>query len=313
VYAPDGPRPLASSVNHVDDGQTVPNLVTVPVSADGKVALFTSSGTHLVADLVGVYTQSGGSTAGRLQLAPTPTRIYDTRPGTLVGHTGGKPGAGAVLVVPIRGTAPVPATGVGAVVVNVTVTETAQPGFLTVWPDGTRPLASNVNYERSNQTIANQAIVPIGADGAIRLYTLSSTHVVLDVVGWYTDDTAPELASGLFVPTTPYRHLDTRPNNRLPANGLVTVDMVGVGHISRAGVSAVVTNLTVTEPASVTYVSMYSAGLALVPLISNVNVDVAGPTYANQAISAVDFPGGRVKVFSLGPTHIVVDSTGYFI
>jgi alpha-tubulin suppressor-like RCC1 family protein len=313
AYAPDGPRPLASSLNHVRAGQTIPNLVTVPVSADGKVALYTSSGTHLVADLVGVYTQSGGSKAGRLELAPTPTRIYDTRPATLVTHTGGKPAAGEVLVVPIRGAAPVPATGVGAVVVNVTVTETEQAGFLTVWPEGTQPLASNVNYDRSGQTIANQVIVPIGADGAIRLFTLSSTHIVLDVVAWYTDGTAPTLASGLFVPTTPYRHLDTRPNNKLAANGVVAVDMVGVGHITRAGVSAVVTNVTATEPASPSFLALYSAGLATPPLISNVNVDTAGLTIANQAISAVDFPAGRVRVFSLAPSHVIVDSTGYFI
>ena len=313
AYPPDGPRPLASSLNHVRAGQTIPNLVTVPVSADGTVALYTSSGTHLVADLVGVYTQSGGSTAGRLQLAPTPTRIYDTRPATLVGHTGAKPAAGTTLVIPIRGTAPVPATGVGAAVVNVTVTETEQAGFLTVWPEGPQPLASNVNYDRSGQSIANQVIVPIGADGAIRLFTLSPTHVVIDVVGWYTDASAPTLASGLFVPTTPYRHLDTRPNAKLPANGSVTVDMVGVGHITGAGVSAVVTNLTATEPASPSFLAMYSAGLATPPLISNVNVDTAGLTIANQAISAVDFPAGRVRVFSLAPSHVIVDSTGYFI
>ncbi len=313
AYAPDGPRPLASSLNHVRAGQTIPNLVTVPVSADGKVALYTSSGTHLVADLVGVYTQAGSSRAGRLQLAATPTRIYDTRPATLVGHTGGKPAAGSTLVVPIRGKAPVPAAGAGAVVVNVTVTEPEQEGFVTVWPEGTQPLASNVNVDRSGQTIANQVIVPIGADGAIRLYTLSSTHVVLDVVAWYTDGTALPIASGLFVPTTPYRHLDTRPNNKVAANGVVEANMVGVGHITKAGVSAVVTNLTATEPESPSYLTMYSAGTATTPVVSNVNVDTAGLTIANQAISAVDFPAGRVRVFSLARSHVIIDSTGYFI
>jgi hypothetical protein len=202
---------------------------------------------------------------------------------------------------------------VGAVVVNVTVTDTAGPGFLTAWPQGSRPLASNVNYERSGQTIANQVIVPIGADGKIRVYTLSSAHVVLDVAAWYTDATATELASGLFVPTTPYRHLDTRPNNKLPANGTVAVGMVGVGHISGAGVSAVVTNLTATEPEGPSFLALYSAALATPPLISNVNVDTVGLTIANQAISAVDFPGGRVRVLSLARSHVIVDSTGYFI
>ena len=56
AYASGTPRPNASNVNFAA-GQTVPNLATVPVGADGKVTLFNrSSGTtQLIADVSGYY------------------------------------------------------------------------------------------------------------------------------------------------------------------------------------------------------------------------------------------------------------------
>ena len=56
---PDGrPRPLASNLNF-GPGQTIANLVTVPVGADGAIDLYNFAGsTDLVADVVGYYTAS---------------------------------------------------------------------------------------------------------------------------------------------------------------------------------------------------------------------------------------------------------------
>ncbi len=48
-------QPTVSNLNYVA-GQTVPNLVTVKVGANGRVNLYNSEGyTHLVADVVGYY------------------------------------------------------------------------------------------------------------------------------------------------------------------------------------------------------------------------------------------------------------------
>jgi hypothetical protein len=54
VYACGGDVPLTSSVNYAA-GQTVPNAVTVPLSADGKVCLYTKTATHLVVDVTGAF------------------------------------------------------------------------------------------------------------------------------------------------------------------------------------------------------------------------------------------------------------------
>lgn len=55
VYPCDKPLPTASNLNFVA-GQTVPNLVTVSLSATGSVCLYTSATTHLIADLAGYAT-----------------------------------------------------------------------------------------------------------------------------------------------------------------------------------------------------------------------------------------------------------------
>ena len=79
-----------------------------------------------------------------------------------------------------------PATGVSAVVLNVTVTQTTAPSFLTVFPTGEAlPLAANLNYV-AGQTVPNLVTAKLGANGRISLYNAAgSTHVVADVAGWY--------------------------------------------------------------------------------------------------------------------------------
>jgi hypothetical protein len=80
----------------------------------------------------------------------------------------------------------VPATGVSAVVMNVTVTQPTASSVLTVWPSGEpQPNASNLNYV-AGQTVPNLVVVKVGAGGKVNLRNYSgSTHVVADVVGWY--------------------------------------------------------------------------------------------------------------------------------
>lgn len=160
VYPAGAPRPLAANLNFVP-GQVVPNLVTVAVPASGMVSIYNSAGTtDVVIDVQGYYRPSD-TTAGRFNpLAPY--RACDTRPvtppGVANGCTGLTPGAGAnpeTLDVQVAGTNPagqvgggVPASGVSAVVLNVTVVSPSQSGFLTVYPTGTvQPLAANLNFK----------------------------------------------------------------------------------------------------------------------------------------------------------------------
>jgi hypothetical protein len=81
----------------------------------------------------------------------------------------------------------VPATGVTAAVMNVTVTNTTQSSFLTAWPTGaTRPTASDLNWV-GGQTVPNLGVVKLGSDGAIQVFNASgSVDVIVDLSGWYS-------------------------------------------------------------------------------------------------------------------------------
>ncbi|MGZ4728603.1 MAG: fibronectin type III domain-containing protein [Acidimicrobiales bacterium] len=114
-------------------------------------------------------------------------RVLDSRPGTQVGPFSTRWAPGETRVLPVAGHGGVPATGVTAVVMNITVTDTSAPGYLTAYPDlTTRPAqASNLNWA-PGVTIANLATVQLGTDGAVKLYVNNSaTNVIADVVGWY--------------------------------------------------------------------------------------------------------------------------------
>jgi len=81
----------------------------------------------------------------------------------------------------------VPATGVTAVALTVTVTQASAAGFITVYGSGgKRPLASNLNF-LPGQNVPNLVIVPVGADGKVALYNGSpgSVHLVADVAGYF--------------------------------------------------------------------------------------------------------------------------------
>ncbi len=125
VYPSGRPVPDASSVN-APKGGVVPNLVTVPLGADGKVMLRNSAGSvNLLADIAGYYTPDadGAPSAGAGYAPLEPGRILDTRraPGAKLGEgrtldlqvVGDLPtGTGRTLTVPSSAT---------AVVLNVTL------------------------------------------------------------------------------------------------------------------------------------------------------------------------------------------------
>jgi len=164
--------------------QTVPNLVISRVSSTGQVSLFNSAGsTDLIADVSGYFP----STSTDLS-ALTPARLLETRAGrtTVDGQfqTGVPLASKTPFDLTVTGRGGVPADATGAVVLNITVTQPAAQGFLVAWPSGTtRPSTSSINFA-ANQTIANLAIVHIGADGKVSLYNNASTDAIVDVVGY---------------------------------------------------------------------------------------------------------------------------------
>jgi hypothetical protein len=180
VYPCGTPVPTASNINYLA-GSTVANLVASKIGADGAVCAFSSSATHLVVDVDGYFP------AVTSYQALDPARLLDTRPGfsTIDGQFVGegiRP-AGTVTELTVANRGGVPA-GAATVVLNVTVTEATQSGYLTVYPCGTTPpLASNLNYN-VDATTAVAVLAKVSSDGKVCLRNTGATHVVVDVDGY---------------------------------------------------------------------------------------------------------------------------------
>ncbi|MFE2126925.1 hypothetical protein [Streptomyces amritsarensis] len=210
-------RPDTSNLNYTAGG-SVPNMVIVPVGADGYVELFNGgwSSVDLIADITGRFVRTGGS--GYTSMAPA--RFVDTREG--LGTTRGQLAGRGTFETQISGLKGVP-QGITAVALNVTVTDPKQAGHLSVFPGGPTPTASSLNFT-AGQTVANSVIVPVSADGRISVFNgaWAGADVIVDVVGHYNKD-----SKAAYRPIGPWRTLDTRdpeswwPGGRLPARGYI--------------------------------------------------------------------------------------------
>ena len=286
-------RPLASNLNFVP-GLTVANQAIVKVGAAGSINVYSSVSTHLVVDVVGYYPDGAGFAA------LTPSRLLDTRSGL-------RPTAGSTTPVTVTGRGGVPASGVSAVVLNITSTGSAARGFVTQWPAGeAKPWASTLNFD-GGAVVAGMAIATVGAGGVVNVYTSSAAHLVVDVAGWIP-------ATSDYVAMTPTRALDTRtglgaPKARVAAGGVVELLVTGVSGVPLDGVNAVEATVTVAAPTSGGYITTYPTGQVR-PVASVLNF--AGGVNRANSITLQVGAGGKISLFSSATTDLIVDVVGYF-
>lgn len=230
----------------------------------------------------------------------TPVRVADTR------HAGGAlaPGESRAFTVT---TAQVPADA-AMVAMNVTAVDPTAAGYLTVYPGGPVPDASNLNFT-AGATVANFVMARV-SDGRVVVHNSAGcTHVLLDIVGYVHANTGHG-----FHPLTPARVDDTRLGlgghlGPLGAGEVQTLTVSGVGGVP-VDATAVALNVTAVDPTEPGYVTVYP-GDAPRPVASNLNL-VAGTTIANAVIVKLD-SAGRVNLFNFsGRTHLVVDVFGYY-
>ena len=259
-----------------------------------------------------------------------PVRLLDSRP-TATGASEGHPGLGAVgtpigprgmLRIPVVGVAGVPADATAAVL-NVTAVSPTAGGYLTVYPDGPRPLASNINFA-AKQVVAVAVTATIADDGWITIFnSAGSTHVVVDLTGWYgPTGTGGPATDGFQALPAPKRALNTQPTQtgyaegafgpkgattRLSGNS-IAIQVAGLGGVPDDA-QAVVVNLATVQAQSGGHLTIYPDGIPL-PRTSALNF-APGQTIANLAIVPVG-SGGRIRVHSQGTTDVVVDVVGSF-
>jgi len=309
VFPCGSPQPLASNLNYVIN-QNVPNAVIARLGTGGTVCLFVSEATHLVVDVNGYFPPAAEF------FSLVPSRLADTRgqptsDGLFQGPAPVLRDTTLPLTVLGRGGVPADAT---AVVLNVTVTEPIANGFITVFPCGdARPNASNLNFV-GGQTVPNMTIARVGAGGAVCLYANETTHLVVDVDGYFSADSS-------FVSLVPARLLETRTGNGLttvdgqfnglgqqPRGSTMQLQVTGRGGVS-SGAAAVVLNVTATGAAGPGFVTVYPCGENQ-PVASSLNY-LAGQTVPNAVVAKIG-AGGTVCLFVSEATHLIADVDGFF-
>jgi hypothetical protein len=155
------------------------NMAVVPFGTGGHVSIKTLNIADVVVDVLGYITSptAPASTSGRYSSIDS-VRIVDTR----VPQGFGPLGEGTISSIAIPN-----AAGASAVVQNVTVTNTAGPGWVATFPEsGAPPLVSNLNYAANNQTRAVLAFTTLPASKSVSYRSLVPTELVVDVVGSFS-------------------------------------------------------------------------------------------------------------------------------
>ena len=116
----------------------------------------------------------------------TPCRVVDTR--GAVGPYGGPAlvgnGSARSFNIPAGPCPGIPSTA-GAYSINVAAVAPASDGFMTVFPTGAaQPTSSDLNF-LGGKVIANAIVAPAGTGGSIDVFVNVSTHMILDINGYY--------------------------------------------------------------------------------------------------------------------------------
>lgn len=258
---------------------------------------------HVVSDYLSIAAgyrtppvQGGGTFS-----AVAPTRILDTRPTYAIGGYDTPFGAGETRPVSVIGLGNVPA-GATAVAINITVSGPVAEGYLTAWQWKTgvgQPATSAVNFG-AGQTRASTAIIPVGDYGLINIYASQTTHVIVDVYGYFGGSTSTQKLQTLL----PTRAYDSRsPSNPLLAGQTRTISLTGAGVPS--GASAAIVNITTTGQTASGFLTANGTGSSIINY-------VASTAIANMAIIPLYGGAFNVTASTTADTHVVVDVLGYF-
>jgi hypothetical protein len=256
-------------------------LVSVPLDSLGRMQLRLSSGAAKVSvDVHGWYASTG-----------TPTGLFHAVPRTRA--SGAVIPASAPRDVAITGVGGVPASGVDAVLLNLTVVTPTASGDLFAGPGGVTPTVSEQSYS-AGRSISQLVIARRSADGKVRIaLSAGSAAVLVDVWGYYGSD--GDVA---------HRVVPTRVLNGSTAPD-VTFTVPGLP----ADTHSVVLVTTVVGPTANGYLSAGAGdGSAALPGVVQY---YRGDSVANLVVLPVA-PGNRVRLkLNAGTGRLYADLLGY--
>lgn len=303
-------------------GGYIANSAIVEAGVNGAIEIYTSNAVNLMIDISGYFTD-GPAASGLLYYPFGPCRAVDTRNvyNTLpapYGHQRFQARETRALRLPgspnCQG---LPAAA--AYSVQMTLTSGGPPvSYITAWSAGQpQPVVSNMNSP-FGYTVANSAIIPARADGAISLYTSDSTDVILDVNGYF----APDDGSGRglsYFPVPQCRVLNTQNSSftgnfgppALTPSGSRVVSLAdgGCANLPRNARAFALNAWVAPGGAPMPFLSMWPVGTEW-PGISQLNA-FEGQTVANSAI-VPSGPNGQINLLVNGSTHAGLEAAGYF-
>ena len=351
LFPGDATQPTVANSNF-KAGEVTNNFFTVGLGASGVDAgafkIFTSATTDVIIDLTGYYAPPSPSGLYYHPL-PAPVRLVQTFPG----QTGcflnnsqqlqgtNDPSTGTPLEV--QGRSPGLPTACNAIpsdavvlVGNATTVFPNAPlgfGYLTIYPsDATRPTVASSNYG-NNDIINGPFAVKLGADGKFKIYTFSTTHLVVDISGYYSASPVDANGAGLlFNPLPkPMRLLETRDLPGFPLVGCYQPKAPiqgGTGGIRTQQVwgtcadqpitipdtsRAIVGNVTVINPVNAGFGTFFPGNVGTAPTVATTNYPFPVTFgYNRHYYSGLSPTDGAFKILTQFTSDYIVDVSGYF-
>jgi|GEM_PF-5614795 len=312
-------RPNSSVVNFSPYEFSIATLTEVPLGQNGSISVYNALGSvDVLVDVEGYVEPSTPTPSTFVSFGPQ--RFADTR--TYSGNNYQGAGqylqAGSSMNVQIAGYSSIPASGVVGVVINVTVTDANEVGgYLVIYPaNSPAPQSSALNYS-PGMTVANQAIVKLGSNGAITIGAqVSGADVIVDVYGYFISSTSGHY----YYPVSPNRIVDSRAytnnfyqlaNTYLTSSQSYSFTVAGYSSdgipTSAVAVTGVATVIYTQNNGG--YLTFYPSGSS-VPTSSNINWS-AGEIISNMV--TVGLGSSNLSVFvGVSKTDLVFDVTGYY-
>jgi hypothetical protein len=235
----------------------------------------------------------------------SPCRVVDTRETS--------PGATLASVprtidIQLTGRCGVP-SGISAVALSVTATNTRTSSFAAVGPLGAAVATSSLNW-LAGETRAASVVVAVSPEGVVSIRAgddLGNVDFVVDVTGAWIPVTGP-VAAGRLVTLPGRRVLDTRQGaGPVAAGGFITISPTTLGLPD--GAMGVAGTLTITGGNAPGFLTAFPAGHD-VPVASNVNTDDANQSRAAGIIVALGDDGLSIHA-GAAAANVVFDVTGY--
>ncbi|MFN8074869.1 MAG: LamG-like jellyroll fold domain-containing protein [Kineosporiaceae bacterium] len=314
-------------------------LNNVKVATVNKPGLWTASGPLRIGDVRTSSTTFGSNLKGQVaqirayttaidpavnETPPSyyktvnPARLLDTRSGT--GGTTGPVAGGKTIRLQLRGVAPIPSSvDVTAVAMTLTSVSPSTDGWLMAYAENTpRPNAALTQYKGGAGNVSDFAIVQLGNNGYVDIYTTGTTQIMVDVIGYFT--TNPTTAGSMtYFPSTPETILDTRgdknggalgaPIAKINSGSTLAVQVAGKAGVP-LGADAALVHLSAADAPAPGYLEAWPDG-ATPPNSSMLQYPGAFARAITQIVPLAS--NGKMDLRpSTGPVNLIATVIGYF-